>query len=1084
MSLVLPPTSSERIHHPPPLNALHPSLGHVLDNDDDEEDDDDDALTGPGSHTASGRGARAVRKRSSKACDNCRKAKCKCEKSSDNVACRNCVLLGQECTFLGPSRKRGPPKGYIDAIEARLHQLEALLGTVIASPDPRAQSLVADLITDPLARHIIARVDESPFGSRGRDQDGTRDPKARSHINSARSAILNGGIGFDVPPATGKTNSGLASLPLNTKMLPALLPNPPDNTLELRALHTDHPRMIPNEDDSSSGSASPNQPLHPPPLPATDSDTEPDTITDAMGQLSLNEHQQLRYHGKASGLHLLAQAPAYHTDRTRMDEAGIWRFPSSRVWPPVAEERDTDDEREDQTASSNLLELIKPVEELEEQMKAIMPSRSQQERLLKLYFVYVHPVLPVIHKEVFWRDWEASAHPDAPASSRIPTLLLLAIYAVAARYDARPARRSRAGTMWAAVIDTWKRPRCCSVSPHCNLRHGHLSNPTYRAFSRSDYRRFFQYDVTYREIGIGAMAQAWLYVGMSVRMAQDLGLHRSIDKWQAAGANTFTDAEKQTRRCIWFGCVVMDKYVSTYIGRPLAVFERDYDTRWPESGDLGVDAAGEAEPWVDVVKEERGEAKGAYEPVPGKVLECFAAASKLSAILSHIVETLYSIRPGSQHVSKAAERVELEEQLEKWMLALPPYLRYDIARGWWNVSLAPPPSIRFNKPPTAPRQPSPDGSTVSDNSISTSSARAITLCRSAANHITKIVSSYGEHFSLERGPAFLSYYVFSASIMHVTLLIMNPEDVQAQMGLKQCMDSLEAMNITWPSAGRQNELLQESKMNIQAHYLEMLRRSPSRVKRKTTEEMEEGGDDVVAARESTEGPSPVSETAGGVQLAPLRKERSISLRSASAQLAPTPPALCSLARSTTFTKSPSDTSPPPLAPANQSPSYGALPSQNPYHQQTTPVEPMFQDPAYGRWESFGQPSQPNGGAQSYMGNWDGGHVQPTQAGQGWSTSATRFSGLHGPGGRGAGTGGAGAGEYWQDYQPQPFGSDMTQSLYGIMPPGLGQTLEVRELLENWPDCGERNVSAHNMTKTVAYGMLVQNDAATSALYNV
>lgn len=72
-----------------------------------------------------------------------------------------------------------------------MHQFEALLGTIIASPDPRAQSLVADLISDPLARHIIARVDESPFGSRAKDGDG-KDPKARTHINSARTAILNG----------------------------------------------------------------------------------------------------------------------------------------------------------------------------------------------------------------------------------------------------------------------------------------------------------------------------------------------------------------------------------------------------------------------------------------------------------------------------------------------------------------------------------------------------------------------------------------------------------------------------------------------------------------------------------------------------------------------------------------------------------------------------------------------------------------------------------------------------------------------------------------------------------------------------
>jgi hypothetical protein len=49
------------------------------------------------------------------------------------------------CTFLGPSRKRGPPKGYIDAIEARLHQTEALLGIMIATTDERAKSLLRDL---------------------------------------------------------------------------------------------------------------------------------------------------------------------------------------------------------------------------------------------------------------------------------------------------------------------------------------------------------------------------------------------------------------------------------------------------------------------------------------------------------------------------------------------------------------------------------------------------------------------------------------------------------------------------------------------------------------------------------------------------------------------------------------------------------------------------------------------------------------------------------------------------------------------------------------------------------------------------
>lgn len=73
----------------------------------------------------------------------------------------------------------------------------------------------------------------------------------------------------------------------------------------------------------------------------------------------------------------------------------------------------------------------------------------------------------------------------------------------------------------------------------------------------------------YREIGIGAMAQAWLYVGMAVRMAQDLGIHKSADRWQHVGNSLFTHVELQERRRIWYGCVIMDKYVSTYIGKSL-----------------------------------------------------------------------------------------------------------------------------------------------------------------------------------------------------------------------------------------------------------------------------------------------------------------------------------------------------------------------------------------------------------------------------------------------------------------------------------------------------------------------------------
>lgn len=73
------------------------------------------------------------------------------------------------------------------------------------------------------------------------------------------------------------------------------------------------------------------------------------------------------------------------------------------------------------------------------------------------------------------------------------------------------------------------------------------------------------WDLGYRVIGIGAMAQAWTYIGMAIRMAQDLGIHRSADGWQRVGlgGRLFNESELNERERIWFGCVVMDKYVST-----------------------------------------------------------------------------------------------------------------------------------------------------------------------------------------------------------------------------------------------------------------------------------------------------------------------------------------------------------------------------------------------------------------------------------------------------------------------------------------------------------------------------------------
>ena len=89
------------------------------------------------------------------------------------------------CTYLGPSHKRGPPKGYILALERRLHQVEALLGTIIGSDDARARTLIDDLSRDQLAAHIVRRVKTGPFGPRGR----LTQPYVHMHFSSSTCSV-------------------------------------------------------------------------------------------------------------------------------------------------------------------------------------------------------------------------------------------------------------------------------------------------------------------------------------------------------------------------------------------------------------------------------------------------------------------------------------------------------------------------------------------------------------------------------------------------------------------------------------------------------------------------------------------------------------------------------------------------------------------------------------------------------------------------------------------------------------------------------------------------------------------------------
>ncbi|KAG6878126.1 hypothetical protein C0993_011840 [Termitomyces sp. T159_Od127] len=263
------------------------------------------------------------RKRSSRACDQCRKTKSKCERmSGDSSVCKSCALVGT-----GPSYKRGPPKGYIHAIEQRWHQVESLLGAIIQCPDPRVQSLVSDLKQDSLAEEIIRRVDNGPYGPSGRQLHGAtkeaffasilKDSESSMPSRDSARARRQSRISREI--VSSNTDNGLSVIPTK-EWQDNLSQHLASSSTSSSSPGLDNPRTSQRRRVDS---------ISPHPYPdwkgmytmdAAEGEEDLEATTEAIGELSLDENREVRFHGRTSGLHLIGK-------NNRTDdrvEGGIW----------------------------------------------------------------------------------------------------------------------------------------------------------------------------------------------------------------------------------------------------------------------------------------------------------------------------------------------------------------------------------------------------------------------------------------------------------------------------------------------------------------------------------------------------------------------------------------------------------------------------------------------------------------------------------------------------------------------------------------------------------------------------------------
>ena len=134
------------------------------------------------------------------------------------------------------------------------------------------------------------------------------------------------------------------------------------------------------------------------------------------------------------------------------------------------------------------------------------------------------------------------------------------------------------------------------------------------------------------ELDHGGISRSnWNRLGLAIRKAQDLGLHREI--------YSENDSHAEFNRQIWGGLIVADRWVAAIYGLPTMIDLVDCDRRLPRD-------------------------------------EAFRALIQVSILLGKVVKLLYT-PAGITHVTNSqAERMALE--IDDWVASLPPKLRLDV----------------------------------------------------------------------------------------------------------------------------------------------------------------------------------------------------------------------------------------------------------------------------------------------------------------------------------------------------------------------------------------------------------------------
>ncbi|KAL1615944.1 Transcriptional activator of fatty acid utilization [Neofusicoccum ribis] len=383
----------------------------------------------------------------------------------------------------------------------------------------------------------------------------------------------------------------------------------------------------------------------------------------------------------------------------------------------------------------------------------LLPPRALCDELVDAFFKWVAPVVPVINRSRFMRQYRDPKNP--------PSLLLLqAILLAGSRVCTNPQLMDSSGSTTPAAMTFYKRAKAL-------------------------------FDANYEDDRV-TMVQALILMGwywegpedvtknvfywsrVAIVVAQGSGMHRSVEGSQ------LSRSDKRLWKRIWWTLFSRDRSVAVALGRPVAINPEDSDVEMISEDDF---------------IEDEPDRPAEYNPDPVHV-QFFINYVKLCEIMGLVLSQQYSVASKFRRTN-AIDLTHSDMALADWLQHCPKEVYWEKSRHhFWSALLH---ANYYTTLCLLHRAHMPPAGSPRTDPMEQAAYPSRTIAYQAAGMITSIIESLQSHDELRYTPAFIVYSLFSALIMHVYQMRSSNKSIVAatEQRLSICMTALKDVSKVW-----------------------------------------------------------------------------------------------------------------------------------------------------------------------------------------------------------------------------------------------------------------------------------------------